>query len=356
MIFPTSRKDAPTPTNIFVANVSVTVGELQLTRDDRSECPVWSPDGKKIAYLHFKKREGGKRRASAEAATEVVLMGADGVDRQELAAVQFGREPTLAWSPDDKTLAVGGVFPGSPVDGRGYVESAIYLIDTASRKSPELLVERGFSPSWSPDGSQVAYTCSTELRPGESKVSLCVVPAIGHSAPRVVAENAWNPIWSPSGENIAYLSGTRGRGQLLICHPDGSGTIPITQNDRNALSSYAWSPDGSRIAYTENQPMEDEVIRSGPLHTMDVTRIFVKGLNGTKIGPLGEQDRLWCHDLSWSPDGKFLAAICTRGLRDRKTHKQIFEASLFLLDSVNSSVPPRLIVEKGVERAVFSPR
>jgi len=83
MIFPRRVFDAPTPTNIFVANVNEARVELQLTNDDRSAYPVWSPDGKTIAYLDFKKERSGKRLASPESATEVVLMGADGTARQE---------------------------------------------------------------------------------------------------------------------------------------------------------------------------------------------------------------------------------------------------------------------------------
>ena len=345
--------DAPTPTNIFVANVNETGGELQLTRDDLSEYPVWSPNGTKIAYIHLNEIVNpGKRRRWT---SQIVLIDADGKNPMELASFQFGTLPTVSWSPDDKTLAVGGVMLGPTMDGQGFVESAVYLLDAASRKSPQLLIERGFSPSWSPDGSQIAYGCTTEVRPGEYKGSLCVIPAISHSTPHVIAENAWNPIWSPNGENIAYLSRVGGKGQLLICHPDGSNIIPLTES-KSDVESFAWSPDGRRIAYTEKHPMDDEVIQSGPLHSVDVPRIFVTTMDGTRLGPFGEEDRLWCHDLSWSSDGESIAAICGSGLRDRATRKQRFEASLFLLDSANIRSRPRVIAQNGVERAVFSPR
>jgi Tol biopolymer transport system component len=353
MIFPKYRIDAPTPTNIFVANGTEVGGELQLTRDDRSEYPVWSPDGKRIAYIHINEMMGPSKRPRWT--SEIILMDADGKDQKKLASFQIGRGLTLSWSPDDKTLAVGGVILGPSVNGQGFVESAIYLLDTASRKSPRLLVERGFSPSWSPDGLEVAYNCTAEVRPGEYTGSVCLVSASNHSTPRVLAENAWYPTWSPNGENIAYLSRVAGKGQLVICHPNGSNIVPLTESKRD-VQSFAWSPDGRRIAYTEKQSMDDEVIQSGPLHSVDVPRIFVASMDGTRMGPFGEKDRLWCHDLSWSSDGKFIAAVCASGLRDKTTLKQRFAASLFLLESGNLKAQPRFVAENGVARALFSPR
>ncbi|HEV2223101.1 MAG TPA: hypothetical protein VGR84_08870 [Candidatus Acidoferrales bacterium] len=317
MIFPKFRLGAPTPTNIFVVSANGARRELQLTTDDRSEDPVWSPDSNKIAYIHFDERGSPSKRPIW--ISEVGLMDADGKNQEQLASFQFGvGGPTLSWSPDGKTLAVSAITLEDVGDSKGFVENAIYLLDTASHKSPRLLIEKGFSPSWSPDGSQIVYTCSTEVRPGEFKGSVCVMGATSHSAHRVLADNALGPIWSPSGKHIAYLSLIRGKKQLVVCDPDGLNTIPLTEEKRD-VQSFAWSPDGRRIAYTEKRPMDDDVIQSGPLHSRDVPRIFVTSLDGKRIGPFGEKDRLWCGNVSWSSDGKFLAAVCSSGLRDKTT-------------------------------------
>lgn len=179
MIFPQFRLDAPTPTNIFVVSADDAGRELALTTDDRSEDPVWSPDSKKIAYIHFDERGSPRKRPLW--ISEVGLMDADGKNQEQLASFQFGvGGPTLSWSPDDKTLAIGAVMLEDVGSSKGFVESAIYLLDTASHKSPRLLIEKGSSPSWSPDGSQIAYTCDTEVRPGEFKGSVCVMGTTSH--------------------------------------------------------------------------------------------------------------------------------------------------------------------------------
>lgn len=102
--------------------------------------------------------------------------------------------------------------------------------------------------------------------------------------------------------------------------------------------------------------MDDEVIQSGPLHSRDVPRIFVMSLDGKRIGPFGEKDRLWCRDVSWSSDGKLLASACTSGLRDKTTRKERFAISLYVFDSADRDSQPRSIAENGVMHALFSPR
>jgi Tol biopolymer transport system component len=356
MIFPGAMMDAPTPKNLFVVDASGSGSELQLTADDRSENPVWSPDGKRIAFIHLNEGPDGRNRR--DPANEVFVMGADGKNPKRIATFRFlmpYQGNTFSWSPDATKLAVGAVTANTS-SGFGPLNESIFIVDVQEPgKSPELLVEHGAFPSWSPDGTQIAYSCYSEHEPVGFTTFLCVTDARGKRQPRVVANHAWYPSWSPSGQHIAYLSRIGDKGQLMICNADGSGPLPLTDR-RQDVQTFAWSPDGNRIAYTEMHPMEDEVIASGPLHSVDVPRIFVTNIDGTKVGPFGERDRLRCGYLAWSPNGELLAAVCTSGLRDKTTRKQRFERTLFVLDSTDSASRPRVIARNGVEHPVFSPR
>jgi Tol biopolymer transport system component len=355
MIFPKAVADAPTPTNLFVVDPSGAGSELQLTSDDRSETPVWSPDGRRIAFIHLNEGPSGRNRR--EPANEVLVMDADGKNPKRIATFRFltpYQGNAFSWSPDGTKLAVSAMTDTS--SEFSLLNESIFIVDVQEHgKSPELLVEHGAFPSWSPDGTQIAYSCFSEHNPVGFATSLCVADARGKRQPQVVANHGWYPSWSPSGQHIAYLSRIGDKGQLMICNADGSDPIPLTDR-RQDVRTFAWSPDGNRIAYTEMHRMEDEVIASGPLHSVDVPRIFVTNIDGTKIGPFGERDRLRCGYLTWSPNGELLAAVCTSGLRDKTTRKQRFEATLFVLDSTDSGSPPRVIARNGVEHPVFSPR
>jgi Tol biopolymer transport system component len=72
----------------------------------------------------------------------------------------------------------------------------IYVISTIGGVGERLVVERGFSPRFSPDGQWLAYGVSES--PGSQ---LYVVPVAG-GPPRKVASGLYlarAPVWSPDG-------------------------------------------------------------------------------------------------------------------------------------------------------------
>ncbi len=61
-------------------------------------------------------------------------------------------------------------------------------------------------------------------------------------------EGFGGPTWSPDGSKIAYSHWSDGAGQIEVMAPDGSGSQPIGPTDAWAP---AWSPDGSMIAFAD---------------------------------------------------------------------------------------------------------
>ena len=347
MIFPRFVLDGATPTNIFVVKADGNDAELQLTRDGRSSYPLWLSDGQNVVFVHSPKGTPSQKR-SVWASSEIVVMSTDGGNPKQIASFRLGQ--TMSLSPDGRTLALDGAEDGTPIT----FESSIYLLDVVAGGKPRLLVKGGSSPSWSPDGSRIVYSCDHLLKSGKATRSVCVVPVAEASEPHLLAVNAWKPSWSPAGESIVYISLTAANPQLILCEADGSGAVPLTDGQHKVLSA-AWSPDGKRVAFTEIRPMEDEVFHSGPLAVQQMPRIFLTSLDGETTGPLGGSMRLWCDQgISWSPDGHVIGAICASGLRDPATRKQIFAMSLYLIDATDLKSEPRFVAA-GVMRAAFPP-
>jgi Tol biopolymer transport system component len=190
--------------------------------------------------------------------SNVVLMDADGKNSTDFGAFLFGANPDLAWSPDEKTLAIGGVIWGPAGHGSDLSPGVIYLLNTTTPVMPRLVTQTGFSPSWSPDGSRIAYTCIGAPNSPARKASVSIIATSDPAKSRVLAEDAWKPGWSNDGGNIAYLSLFRRKARPVICHPDGSNIVPLSDGKRD-VRSFAWSPAGKRIAYsdehTENRAM-----------------------------------------------------------------------------------------------------
>lgn len=114
--------------DIWVMNVDGS-GRRQLTNSVGSMWGIWSPDGKRIAYLSYSGDFGvfGDKKKDYEDSSEIWIMNADGSDKQLLLSIPFPYGviwSNLHWSPDGSKLA----FVWTPNQWCG----DIYVIDVPS--------------------------------------------------------------------------------------------------------------------------------------------------------------------------------------------------------------------------------
>ena len=147
-----------------------------------------------------------------------------------------------------------------------------------------------FDPSWSPDGTQIAYRSERTGNP-----EIWVMNAGGTQQQRLAA--GLSPAWSPDGSLIAFA----GHGGLSVIKPDGTGLRALPHTEGGEYPS--WSPDGSRIAFNSNVTGD---------HVMYVARA-----DGTKIRDLSRAGEGW--QVAWSPDGRSILFTSHRDHPDNYT-------------------------------------
>ena len=105
--------------------------------------------------------------------------------------------------------------------------------------------------SWSHDGKQVAFVSDWT---GEEQVWIAATD--GSSAPRAITEETrgrlYDPIWSPDGNRIAYSDQT---GKLLVVAIAGGKVTEVADDPIGRIrGGYRWSPDSRYLAFSKRDP------------------------------------------------------------------------------------------------------
>lgn len=185
--------------------------------------------------------------------------------------------------------------PGTPSADKGRAEPVLFYAKGGSiflagpdGAAPRKLTEGpgDNQPAPSPDGAKVAYIHKADPdRPGGELWVLDVGSGEKHRlvdpaalVPRFEGDDgagAEAPKWSPSGDRIAFLKSTLGGGGFLLTASAATGAVTAPPEPLFADFGYAWSPDGTRIAWvggrSDVSPVDVNVLTVGGASTPLVT-------------------------------------------------------------------------------------
>jgi Tol biopolymer transport system component len=224
----------------------------QVTTSGKNYRPHWSPDGKRIAYVH--EAPAGHR--------DVWVMNANGSGKLQVTHLGDTTEPS--WSPDGKWLAFGA--SGTPP----YVTGADYPLQRIGSTAPfgnPVVLPTGDNEArvagtlaWSPDGTQIAFVSNTFPSSPDHYLltytlatqQVDLVSMVGGSC---CGEGSFaDPTWTNDSRTIAFSEvyyeiedpPPAGPHIALLGHPGAAtATFPSVTGD----SDPDYSPTGNKVVF-----------------------------------------------------------------------------------------------------------
>lgn len=230
--------------------------------------------------------------------------------------ISCGGDDMASTSEDevDCEIAFAGDLPDEPAGHRLYCVNADGSGLHPLTSAPDEMFAAGAYeafPSWSPDGSRVAFT-----RMG-SDGGLFVMNADGSDERRIIGGYAHRSDWSPDGTRLTFMwlaqglsadPGAQPRAEVVVVDADGSDLLNISDHpalpgEATADSFPLWSPDGTQILFhheADTTPGRSRVPQSG------LYIVNADGSDPRQVDTGAIKVFLDVPENTWSPDGRSL--------------------------------------------------
>jgi dipeptidyl aminopeptidase/acylaminoacyl peptidase len=251
----------------------------QLTFSDRGENnPQWSPDGRALAFT-------SARGTGTDVKTQIWILPMDGGEAYQLTTSKENVSG-FEWSKDGTRIAFLAVDTLPKTDEakvarrddpqvfeENFRLSHAWVIDVATKRATEVAhgnITVSGAPSWSPDGTRLAFQAAPTTMLRDSRSDIYVVTIADKSMTKITTkpEAGSPPAWSPDGKTIAYTvlpqSHTARPDSImdreigndhLVLYDVASGKAKDTYNPTVDVSAGnpRWTPDGSRVLFTTGE-------------------------------------------------------------------------------------------------------
>lgn len=188
--------------------------------------PTWSPDGTKLAYVTFERKQSQIYIQDVYTARRSILTSFKGINSAPV------------WSPDGRKMAMTLSKDGN---------TEIYVMDIASKNLAKLTNHRAIDtePNWSPDSQSIIFTSERGGNP-----QLYSVDINTKATSRVTFEGEMNLAgkFTPNGQAIVMVNRTNGQYNIARMDRTTRQMQVLTRTYLDESPSIA--PNGSMIIYS----------------------------------------------------------------------------------------------------------
>ena len=175
-------------------------------------------------------------------------MNADGKNLKNL-SLHLDSDTCPTWSPDGTKIA----FWSRQVAGEIPILSDIFVMDADGANRTNITQNPRASnstPSWSPDGNKIAFAALSNLdrvARWNANLDIFLMNADGTNPVRLTedARVNWLPSWSPDGKRIVFMRLTQDdaiTADIYVINADGTGLVNLTQTPGVGEFDPSWQP------------------------------------------------------------------------------------------------------------------
>lgn len=281
--------------------------------------PVISPDGRYVAYVTY----------PGDGSSQIIVKDSVGNETNITNNKSFNVDPS--WSPigkdgnlylvfsSDRISSNAGSIANGTMSGHGE-RYHLWRVNANGYDLRQITNTAGndFQPSWSPDGSKIAFSSDLDNNKSNTFRNIWVLDVqtgkqVQYTHETVPNKGTYNPSWSPDAQKIVYMRKYQKRQLTNLAdfqkiwmidftrNSEGFGQIVTREFDENIVESFpSWSPDARSITYVRNRGAENAVVSLDFSSIPRVGASTIGGSTGSFSEPMPEGDINNVTEASWA--------------------------------------------------------